>query len=279
MLTPQPATQTTVDQCESNTQEPLIGIDRYLPYSAQHAILVPVQRLLEEACFRFAQRYLPSALQHTRYDCPAAVELTKWAKILTKHRESLGGTVSPSLRSPAFPGLMAAMQRLRHTAVHRIPVPIAYVLRLVRSAADLAEMLRDDMRAELIRAIHQNIESGYRKSNDVCQALRENTVRELQEIRLAREELDLREKNLVSKVQDEDSRHKRELGRQIERAVNNVIAQWEVKTAADFELWDGSLQPEEPDMKSVITEGREASLGNKLVGNEPVDVGLSWSVL
>lgn len=211
--------------------------------------------MLEEACFGFAQRYLPSVVQGTRFDCPAAVELTRWAKILTSHRDGLGATVAPSFKSPSFQDLMASIRRLRHTAVHRIPVSTAVVCQLVSSAADLAEMLQDKARTGLIRDFYRNIETGYKETHAVRQVLRANADRELEEVRRAREELNRREKDIVAKILSEDAERRRELGQRLERAVGQAIAEWESWTAAstrDSLVHSEALEP-------VMVEGDTAT--------------------
>ena len=56
---------------QSDHQADLLAFEEQrLPYSAQHTVLLTVQGLLEEACFEFAQRYMPTVLQSAGYDCP-----------------------------------------------------------------------------------------------------------------------------------------------------------------------------------------------------------------
>ncbi|KAF2818312.1 hypothetical protein CC86DRAFT_433839 [Ophiobolus disseminans] len=47
-------------------------------YNVQHHILSSSQQILEEACFRFMKRWLPSVLKKYGWTCAAAVKLTKW---------------------------------------------------------------------------------------------------------------------------------------------------------------------------------------------------------
>lgn len=210
------------------TTGPLAFPDQRLPYGAQHAVLLAVQRMLEEACFGFAQKCLPTVLQRARFDCPVAVELTKWVKILTKHRDELGATVAPGLKTPSFPALMGSMRMLRHTAVHRIPVSTAVLCQLVGSAADLTEALQDNARADLMRDMGRTVETSLEETKQV---LRENVDRELEEIRRAREELNRREKDIFAKAFAEDAERRRELGQRLEQAVNHAIAEWDARMA------------------------------------------------
>ncbi|KAF1977620.1 hypothetical protein BU23DRAFT_660163 [Bimuria novae-zelandiae CBS 107.79] len=59
------------------------------PFNTQHRILSIVQRLLEESCFRFTEKWLPFVLERYGWTCAAAGEPTKWLSILKKHMNDL----------------------------------------------------------------------------------------------------------------------------------------------------------------------------------------------
>jgi hypothetical protein len=205
--------------------------------------------MLEEACFAFAQRWLPSVLEKAGFDCPAAVELTKWAKILSSHRDKLGTTVAPSFKGPSFPGLLASMRKLRNIAVHRVPATAMVVGELVASAAELTEMLQDGARAALMRGIDQDIKVNIRVVHAARGILRDKVDRELEELSRAREELDRREKQIAATMLREDADRRRELGQLLERAVGSAIADWEAKAAANAR--DGTIHSEALDLVTV----------------------------
>lgn len=48
-----------------------------------------IQQVLEESCFAFAKKWLPSVLQKRGWDCAAVCELTKWLPMLRKHVKRL----------------------------------------------------------------------------------------------------------------------------------------------------------------------------------------------
>ena len=161
-------------------------------------------------------------LKKTGFDCPVAVELTQWAKILTKNRAAV-----PNLKTPSFSGIMESICTLRHTAVHRIPVSAAVVGQLLRSAADLAQALQDEARADLLQLMYQNVHSNFEETRTMSQALRDNFDRELNEIRRAREELNRREKEIIYTALNEHTERKRELGQRLEHIVGQTIAEWD----------------------------------------------------
>ncbi|KAM7206477.1 hypothetical protein V8F20_002826 [Naviculisporaceae sp. PSN 640] len=259
------ATNTAIDP--SATTSELLEVSAHsLLFSAQLDILASVERILEETCFGFAQRYLPSVLLDNRYECSAAVELGVWAMILTEHREHLGATVCPTLQDASFPGLVEFMKSLRHTFVHRQLISAAYVFRLISSAADLANMLQDHTRAKLLREIRQKIESGYEYSQKVFRASQKDAVKELGEIKRAQEELAVREKKIVGQLNNEENEHKRNQGRQLRLILGDVIEEfieeWDTQRAPAAGLTGGHRRSEEQVMRSVTSEGGEASRGN-----------------
>lgn len=214
---------------DGNTHGPLAFTASRLPYNTQHVVLLAAQRMLEEACFGFAQKFLPTVLQQARFDCPAAVELTRWIKILTKHRDKLGTTIAPGLKTPSFPTLMRSMRVLRHTIVHRIPVSAATVFQLVDSAAELAKVLQDDARAKLMRDIWEDVAVNLEETNTELEALRETVNEELEEICQAREELDRKEKDIISQALSKEAERGRERGQRLEQTVSDTIANWDVQ--------------------------------------------------
>ena len=246
-----PKTTKTTKEQSVDKSGPLLFPEQRLPYRTQHVVLLAAQGLLEEACFGFAQRYLPAVLQNTRFDCPAAVELTKWAKILTNHCKQLSATVPLSHNAASLEPLTQSMRKLRHTAVHRIPVPITVVCQLVGSAADLAEVLQDDTRAGLLRDICRDVETSLEKTQAARQVLRTNADREMEQIRRAREELDRREQVMVAKALSDDADGRRELGKRLEQTVGHSIAEWEGRTAMSASARGGSDTSKTSEVKFV----------------------------
>ncbi|KAH8663700.1 hypothetical protein BGZ60DRAFT_432828 [Tricladium varicosporioides] len=49
----------------------------YLPFRLQHLVLTQTQRLLEECCYNFAEKWFPSMLEANGWEAPEAVELTE----------------------------------------------------------------------------------------------------------------------------------------------------------------------------------------------------------
>ena len=50
----------------------------YFPYSAQHSVLLSIQQVLEECCYDFTKKWLPSEVEKHEWDCAAAMELSAY---------------------------------------------------------------------------------------------------------------------------------------------------------------------------------------------------------
>lgn len=88
-----PATETASQQDIQNHLEPMVCFPCFpgstkpptlytisLPYSAQHMIVTHAQRILEECFWDWAKSRIPTFINKSSWDCPAAIELTTWLK-------------------------------------------------------------------------------------------------------------------------------------------------------------------------------------------------------
>lgn len=115
-------------------------------------------RILEDSCYDFAKIWLPSLLQKHEWDCAAAVELSKWTRILTKRSGKLP-LKALKLRKSSFNDVLASINRLRHTAVHRLPTAARGISQLIQSALKLVEALHDSPRAAQLKELHCEIDN------------------------------------------------------------------------------------------------------------------------
>ncbi|OBT74273.1 hypothetical protein VF21_07416 [Pseudogymnoascus sp. 05NY08] len=129
----------------------------YLPSRLQHLILAQTQRLLEECCYIFAEKWFPSMLEANGWDAPEAVELTKWWTTLSK-------CDIPAIAIALGHGQLLAILfkraiSIRHCAVHRRPqIPVKDVGEMVRDAWLLSQALQDDLRAAQLLHWHEELE-------------------------------------------------------------------------------------------------------------------------
>ncbi|OAL43717.1 hypothetical protein IQ07DRAFT_665787 [Pyrenochaeta sp. DS3sAY3a] len=126
-----------------------------LPFALQHRVMVELQETLEKACFAFAQKHMPDVLEQKGWDCAEAGELSKWPKVLTRQG-------SPYLELvKEFEGedeaVLAALPRLRNSAVHRQRLSANETLHFVIIGEGFANLLGDDERAESISQMGEHV--------------------------------------------------------------------------------------------------------------------------
>ena len=115
-----------------------------IPYPVQHTLLVTTQNILEKCCYEFARKWFPYELEAAGWNCAEAVELTKWTRVILKHSEWLPCEAF-AVEGPLSQDILAPVQLLRHTAVHRLRTSLEGVRKLIRDAVTFAEALRDSM--------------------------------------------------------------------------------------------------------------------------------------
>jgi hypothetical protein len=205
----------------------------YFPYKVQHIILTTTQRILEECCFDFARKWVPSTLQEHGWDCAAAVELTKWTRILVKHSTKLP-MQTLDLKGSSFNEVLIATNKLRHTAVHRLPTTARGVHQLIQSALRLTETLNDPLRTAQLEELHHEIDSKIKAMELNKNVLEDELNAQLQEIQQQREELDRREKDVTATALREDMENKTLIGFLLEEAVQKIFDE-ELMSRADLE--------------------------------------------
>ena len=104
-----------------------------------------IQRILEEGCFEVAQRWIPEALHANRWDCPEAVELSKWRDFLPANLPS--NAIKPLSSYPLDMALGHAVQT-RNKAVHRHLCDNNEIRRMALQAQNMMYMFSDVTRSE-----------------------------------------------------------------------------------------------------------------------------------
>ncbi|KUL81336.1 hypothetical protein ZTR_10421 [Talaromyces verruculosus] len=217
--------QLAFDEDSTPKEQPLHNISLYpifFPYRAQHAILSKVQSALEDCCFEFVRKWQPAILEDRAWDCAAAVELTKWTRLLAKKAEKFPQHAFKIGNVP-LNEILFATHKIRHTAVHRLPTTCLGVGALVESAVILAETLQDSLRTAKFEDLRLEIDSKI-KSMELNKNVLENTLcQKLQEIQRQRDDLDLQEKELREKVIRDDGENKNLIGDLLEDCVNRLF--------------------------------------------------------
>lgn len=189
----------------------------YIHYRCQHLLLTTIQELLEESCFEFAQEHFPQLLTTNGWDCPEAVELTEWTKILSRQSNPLINALKSPLNE--FIGLL---RELRHSAVHRLRKTAAGVERLAENAQLFLEALEDTIRSEKVERLRRELRSAIDELKRNKDLLERRLLAQLKEIQRKRSELDVWEKNAKEAMTREDLECSRDIGQGLETIVREV---------------------------------------------------------
>ncbi|KAE8323704.1 hypothetical protein BDV39DRAFT_217558 [Aspergillus sergii] len=194
----------------------------YFPYHAQHSILSQVQQVLEEGCFDFTKKWLPSELEDNRWDCAAAVELTKWTKLFKKWSPQLAdGSLQCS--GPEFHARLAEVSGIRHTAVHRAPITARAIDTFIVSAMRLTEALRDTLRTSQLENLHLDIQAKIEAMEFSKNALEGGLRRELETIQRKGEELERKKLELRAKTIANDNEIKVFMGLMVKKSIKRIF--------------------------------------------------------
>jgi hypothetical protein len=189
----------------------------YIHYRCQHFILTTIQELLEESCFEFALQHFPQLLATNGWDCPEAVELTEWTKILSCQSNPLINT----LKNP-FNEFIGLLRELRHSAVHRLRKTAVGVERLAENAQLFLEALEDPTRSEKVESLRRELRSAIEELKRNKDLLEKRLLAQLKEIQKKRSELDVWEKNAKEAMIREDLECSRDIGEGLEIIVRQV---------------------------------------------------------
>ncbi|KAI0129459.1 hypothetical protein BJ170DRAFT_680959 [Xylariales sp. AK1849] len=187
-----------------------------------HTSLRALMRILEEACFEFAQKWLPAILREEDCDYASAIELTKWTRLLAKNANSIPeGAIE--LGKGTLNQTLFATSKLRHSAVHRLATTTRGIRDLLRAGLSLASALRDHERAaqfeELCDELDDKIGAMELNKND----LENNAGAGLKEIQRQREELDRQERELIANMLKHDADNKVFIGTLLEDSVGRIF--------------------------------------------------------
>ncbi|KAL1616896.1 hypothetical protein SLS54_008100 [Diplodia seriata] len=206
----------------TNDDPALTLYQSYVPYKAQHPILTTAQRVLEECCFDFAKMWLSDVLASRDWDCSEAVELTEWLTILNRRCGKIPAYAF-AVQMSSMHEILSSTRRLRHTAIHRMPMTARGICQLVQCGAKLSEALRDPLRTAQLEAIAQTLGSLTRDMELHKNFLENSLDINLKTIRQQREELDQREAAVIAMTKKEDAEKKKLVGSLLEDSVCRIM--------------------------------------------------------
>ena len=174
----QPRDPEVVDAYPERSVTPsLISFD--IPYPVQHTLLVITQNILEKCCYEFARKWFPFELEAAGWNCAEAVELTKWTRVILKHSEWLPCEAF-AVEGPLSQDILAPVQLLRHTAVHRLRTTARGVRKLIRDAVTFAETLGNSVWMPQLRDLLRQVETDIKDKENKEYALDSGTTAILQ---------------------------------------------------------------------------------------------------
>ena len=195
----------------------------FIPYRAQHLLLTATQRLLEDCCFEFAIKWLPDVLKEHMWDCPEAVELNRWIRVLLKYSGSLPQYAFDDGCGLPLKTVFLSVNMIRHSAVHRLRISAVRITEMIRSAARFAGVLRDQHRAIQLTEMQQELQGQSGKLEMWKALLRKRFAGELQDISERRAELNRMEEQAEVAVIKEDSHNRSLIGSLLEESILRIL--------------------------------------------------------
>ena len=121
-----------------------------LPFSAQHQVLIRLQKLLENMCLAFGLRWCAAAMREHRWTEPGSLELTSWIRYMQRHAHTLPTGALASTDPSIVKMILNSVASIRHHAVHRVAKGTRGLLECLENAKAFAELHRDQDAAEEI---------------------------------------------------------------------------------------------------------------------------------
>ncbi|KAI0105808.1 hypothetical protein F4814DRAFT_442222 [Daldinia grandis] len=208
----------------------------YIPYKTQHIILSEAQRMLEESCFEFTRKHMPALLENTGLDCASSLELTKWTRLLAKMADEIP-EVAFDLGETPLREVLFSTDKLRHSAVHRVPMTARGIKDLLESAVTLAFTIGDHKHGGQLEEICYELDNKVKAMELNKNALVYSTTADLQDIQRRREELDNLEKEVLATMVKNDQKNRGFIGALLEDSVSRILeGKTEIETEMDDEL-------------------------------------------
>ncbi|RBR18560.1 uncharacterized protein FIESC28_06015 [Fusarium coffeatum] len=111
------------------------------PHRTQILILSRMQRILEAACFEYAEDMMPNVLKEMGWTCPEAGELNIWACHLRKRTAILEHRAAAYGIKIHISTILSSCVNIRHFAVHRKELHAAQLVQLTEHAVTLCTIL------------------------------------------------------------------------------------------------------------------------------------------
>ena len=233
------------------------------PFKVQHCILAKVQALLEECCFSFSTTHAPHLVRQYHWDCPEALELNKWTLIMIKHLSSIPEEAFKKSKA-GVASVLVNVNRLRHSAVHRLRVSAKRIAYMIDTAVQLADMLQDTFKVSQLADLHKELENKI-KSQELNKNYLESRLKdELDDIERQRRELDARGQRAIAAMVTEDEENMHFVGSLIEGRLRDIFDPEEIdkevlETGAETHRSESEGVGEHAERGTSATDAEESS--------------------
>lgn len=179
--------------------------------------------MLEDASYTFGKEAIPDIMKNEGWDSPETVELSYCSYAFKDNEDKFDALKIKNLGKP-FAEILDLVAKLRHTAVHRLPVTAATVEQFLSAAERFASLIGNDVcsqeiwryRTEAVSAIEE-----LTRNKDLL-VIRHNE--KLSAIAAQRAELDRLEKEAADDLLKEDQEYQSIAGANWERAISESSA-------------------------------------------------------
>jgi hypothetical protein len=178
-------TQPSEGEATVHHEEEVPAISVYLPFSAQHRLMVFLQQKLEEMCFSFSQKHLPNLLRNRDWNCPEAAELHNWMRTLSVELSYTDHTwVVEKSR------LLDSVGQIRKFAVTRTRINSIHMEKLMVDALELATLLEEERTVKIIERLCKDMVSTSHSFGAETEQVRKKFDSKLKQIEATRTKLD-----------------------------------------------------------------------------------------
>ncbi|KAF9773105.1 hypothetical protein IL306_009148 [Fusarium sp. DS 682] len=183
-MTLTPFTAAEMDLLPPAVPEPEAVI--YLPFSAQHKLMVHLQQRLEDMCFSFAQRAMPDLLERRGWHCAEMAELQHWMKDYG-FQEYVRNKVPDQEQSDQ----LLRLSVIRNCAVNRKRIDTTVLGGLLFFSLELAKVLEEPSAVDEIAQLRDGVIQATQRLAEETQVLHERYDTKLQAITAARAKLNI----------------------------------------------------------------------------------------
>jgi hypothetical protein len=187
-------------------------------------------------------------MERERWDCPQAVELNTWVRILGSNQDRFQQADLQGLGKP-FPELLNSLSHLRHTAVHRLRVGANGLEQFLVDAETLAQLLQNDNYARRLTGLRRDTQliiGELKRNKDLLESRLKS---KLQNIADQRAELDRLEHLAVEEMIREDKEYQTLAGANLDEAIHSLDTT--IQSAGPTEGESGSESDVETDIPLI----------------------------